>query len=337
MPESNESIYGNSIPAAVREASARADLLAREAGSANAPAEAPEEVLPTVGNEAPEAPPPSPPPAPEPPADWEHRYNTLRGKYDAEVPNLRAQLDGVHQLLATMQRPPAPPPEPPPAPREPVKLGATDKDVADYGQDLIESVGRWVQPLVEDRVGEIRRQYDERLKHLTTNVQHVQTATAQERVHDALDRDSIVGDKWRAINNDVVFLDWLTKNDPFTGQKRQDLLHAAYHQGDANRTSAFFRAFLAEQTATTPPAPGPTPQTPDNPAAGRPSLEAFAAPGRPAGSPSVGSAPEKRVWRKDEVSAFYNDKVAGRYRGRETDAARIEQELFDALREGRIR
>jgi hypothetical protein len=43
------------------------------------------------------------------------------------------------------------------------------------------------------------------------------------------------------------------------------------------------------------------------------------------------------VWTNTEISAFYRDVTAGKYRSREADRVRIETDIISAASEGRVR
>src|SRR5215475_6703760 len=99
--------YAPVLPRAVREQVERANQLAREAGVANVPP-GPEGEAP-LAEPSPEIQPDLPvdiPAQPAPPAaseiNWEQRYNTLQGKYNSEVPELRGQLRSMQEMLTAM-------------------------------------------------------------------------------------------------------------------------------------------------------------------------------------------------------------------------------------------
>jgi hypothetical protein len=116
-------------------------------------------------------------------------------------------------------------------------------------------------------------------------------------------------------------------------------LNAAFQRNDAQRVAAFFKGFISDEAATNPaglqPANsvtsvGNTTQPP------KVSLEQFAAPGR--AKTAAASAPaEKPVISRADISKFYADVQAGRYRGREQEKERFEALIFEASRDGRIR
>jgi hypothetical protein len=64
-------------------------------------------------------------------------------------------------------------------------------------------------------------------------------------------------------------------------------------------------------------------------------METLAAPGAPrAAAPR---APEgKRMWRQKEISAFYRDVQKGKFRGKDSEKHRIEQDIVAAGQDGRI-
>lgn len=73
------------------------------------------------------------------------------------------------------------------------------------------------------------------------------TVTVQPSVVAGLDATPDLAGRWRQINDDPAFLEWLDRNDLLSGQKRLLLLRDAYSRGDVDRTAAFFRAFIMDQ------------------------------------------------------------------------------------------
>ena len=346
-PRDANAAYAPHIPDAVRRASARADELAREAGVANMPpAEAENgEGNTTVVNDQQPRPPEqqfelTPPTEQEPPAapavDWEQRYNTLQGKYNTELPELRGQVRGLQELLANMQQaaPKAPEqtfaPQPTSRPAQvPPAREIPSEDVEAYGQDLINGVLRWA----EARLAPTIQEFERRLLSVEGGNQQLANYTAQKSVDVALSR--AVPD-WETINVDPNFILWLDQVDMFSGQKRKQMIEQAYGAGDAARTIAFFRAYKNEQTVVSP-TPG-TQQFQTDSSAERLPLADLAVPGRGRSVPSPApGAPERRIWTAADIQAFYRQKQRGQWLGREADAARIEQDIINAPAEGRFR
>lgn len=340
------SSYENHIPAAVRRASERADEIARAIGAANAPAETP----PAAAAAAAEIPPaPAADAAPaavlaQPAAEsHEQRYMTLQGKYNAEtatqrrqIETMQSQVEGLQRLIATMQTAPAAA-APTPEMSSANTTVVPPTDIEAFGDDLIAATRRWAT--IE--IGPALQRLEERLARLERGQHDVGQRTTRQAVLIALDADPVIGTTWRVINEDPQFLAWLDTIEPLSGQTRKLMLGQAFANGDASRTSAFFRRYADEHTAAnhTPPATPPhTPPAPPAPAgAGRPSLADLAVPGRLNGPAPDGAPAGKRVWTPPEITAFYRDRMQGKYEGREAEALRLEADLIAATTEGRIR
>lgn len=334
------------IPDAVRRASLAADELARAAGIRNVPpapeseAEPPGEPVTTVVDPQVDPQPdsqvdPQPDLQPEPQPqtqpqqiDWEQRYNTLQGKYNSEMAELRGQLRATQDMIASIQQAP---PQPEPRTRETSfslpQRDAPPEDVEAYGQDLIHGVQRWSMLAVEPKLSA----FEQRLALLEGNHQQTVSMTVAQRVEAALDRTL---PNWREINIDPDFIAWLGRVDPFSGQTRKRLIDEAYGGGDAARTIAFFQAFIAEHTAVRQPPGTQTVQTD----ADRLPLADLAVPGRgQVAAPPTPGAPQRRIWSNADIQTFYRQKQRGMWRGREAEADRIEADIFAAGSEGRVR
>jgi hypothetical protein len=141
---------------------------------------------------------------------------------------------------------------------------------------------------------------------------------------------------WRQVNVAPDFHSWLQLPDPFSGAIRHSLLSAAYEQNNTPRVLAFFNGFLAQEAAL---APAPEVAQPDASVTetGKIPLETFAAPGRAKTSAAPGAPAEKPTFTATQVSKFYADSASGKYRGREAEKDRIDAQIVEAGREGRIR
>src|SRR5262245_14256486 len=167
--------YAPPVPAAVRKSAEQADAIQadyiRQMNGEQPPPEG-EEEQPPEGEE--EQPPEGEEPAPEeelseqeqyeqeqqfrqqqeqPPqeeitdAGWQHRYESMRGRYNSEVPKLRnqvqqlmAQVNNLNRLLSTVQRP-----APAPAPEKTFKSQVKPEEIAEYGPDFVDLVSRIVK------------------------------------------------------------------------------------------------------------------------------------------------------------------------------------------------
>jgi hypothetical protein len=322
------------IPAAVRAASERADALAKAAYPDLTP----------QGNEPPEGTPPatppvvaaSPPPAAAPPAEppeddasWEQKFKSVNGRYtrsQEEVRNLTEQIRNLQNVVATLQA--APPPASEPAT---IEKFVTEQEVTDYGKDLLDVVGKKaheiVAPLLKKQADEIAR-LNSQLGTVASTVQ----ADLSDKFNDTLDEKL---PSWREINVDPEFISWLGLSDPYSGANRHEMLKAAYAQGNASRVLAFFNGFLAEEAAVAPAGNPPdaegTVRVPKIP------LENLAAPGRAKTAAPATPPAEKPFITRAQITTFYADVAAGKYRSKVAEKDALEAQIFAAEREGRIR
>lgn len=280
--------------------------------------------------------------------NWENRFKSLKGRYDANERRTRETLEqydqrmrDMGQQLATATRQPLPGENVGDTP----PTFITPKEVEDYGADLIDVIKRAAAEAVMPMLKPIATSVGE----MRARVETTENETSRQflsRMHGTMDQ-RVPG--WQDLNKDPKFIDWVKRPDVYSGLNRQELLQKAWYAGDSNRVAAFFEGYLAEEAAVDPaaaqaraaalagqgghapgPASPPQPQAPQ-----RVTLEALAAPGRAragAGAP----AGNKPVWTAEGISQFYMDCANGKFRGRDAERIATEADLMAAQREGRI-
>lgn len=305
---------------------------------------------------APVAAAPAPAPAPIPQDSWEQKYKVLQGKYNAEVPRLQGQireqsdqmrgfqeqLTATQNLLASLSQQRAAAPidtSATPKPAAGTRL-TKDEEVREFGPDLYDFIKRAAQeavlPEVDSRmqrqVAPVAQRVEQATKLASTAAQRV-AQNDQQTVIDMLDTQVPT---WRDLNSDEGFLNWLDERDPYAGVERGKLLKQAYANHDGTRVVAFFRGYQNEHAVVSP-TPAPAAAAAPAPAPQR-SLESLVAPGTPKAAPTgTQDGSGKRVWTRAEISKFYADRSAGKYRTRPEEGKKVEADIFAAQREGRIR
>ena len=265
---------------------------------------------------------PEPKPA-VPEETWEQRYHSLKGKFDAEVPRLYAQVremnDQIKQLVAENAVAKVQTPQPSPAP---AKTLITEQDKEAFGSDLIDLIERATeQKLAGNREleAQLRAEIDE-LKGKLGNVSERQVVSDKDRYETAL--TNAVPD-WQTLNVDQGFLNWLAEVDPVYGMPRQYALTNAYEALDALRTANIFNQY--KKTI----APAQNQQA-------RPNLQSQVAPTRSRTSPApTNPNVDKRVYTQQDIDAFYTEWRRGFID--EAEAVQIEKDIHAATTEGRIR
>lgn len=317
------------LPAAVVAATQRAVAIQEEMRKAQAASEAPP---------APDPVPPQPPAPPGPAADphasepdLEHKLRSAEGRL-AKAERERLALASRLAALEA-QRPVLQQSQPQPVAEIEVKRLVTPEEEEEYGTDFLKVVGRKAREELASELFKVQRQIND-LTGRVGNVSQSVAMSARDTMKAELDQAL---PSWREINYDDKFLSWLALQDPFSGVIRHELLKSAYAANNTSRVLTFFKAYLAEEAAGSPPSPGNGAQPAPN--GGTPPtkipLESLAAPGR--ASPAAPPVPaDKPVITRTQITQFYADVAAGRYRGREAEKLENDAAIVLAANEGRI-
>lgn len=309
------------IPRAVREANERADNMYNGADAAAGDPSSPP---------APETPPPPAAVPSEPPQEeqgsWEHRYKTLQGRAEADRKRAREAIDQLTSRVDQLSRQQATKPQPP-APGKPLQI--TQDEFNDYGENFIDMVQRIAQHTVDGRVAPLAQEVGRTQREIS-----IQQNQSMHQKMEALFPD------WSRMNGDPRFIEWTELPDPYSGAIRGALMQEAWNAGDARRVCAFFQGFLSEEAALNPAGGGrpqaPAPAAPNGAPAPAPplSLERLAAPG---GARSASHMPaEKQMYSTEDITRFYTEVAAGKWRHREQERAAVDQDIHRAQHEGRI-
>jgi hypothetical protein len=287
------------------------------------------------------------PTAPQQPVDWESRFNAMKGRYDRLVTDVGAMSEQMRNLQTenAALRQNAPTPVPPFDGTPPPSL-LTEQEIQDYGPEFIDVVRR--------AAAEIAAPLQEEVRTLRGQLGTVQQETGNSFLTRMNATISGLIPNWQALNQDPRFVQWVGLPEVYSGVIRQELMQQAWNSGDAQRVAAFFRAFLAEEAAVDPhagqaranggfptslaPAP-PTGMVPAATPGGVPlqtrlSLDTLVAPGR---AHSAAQQPaDKPVYTAQDITKFYTDVAAGKWRAREAERAAIDADIIAAQHEGRI-
>jgi hypothetical protein len=263
---------------------------------------------------------PEPQPEPTKPSDdetWERRYKTLQGMFNAETARNKAEVadlkSQLKQVLSEIK-------ESKVAPTEPQRSLVTDKDVEDFGGDLVDLIGRKAADVVNAEMSRLKAE-NAQLREEMGSVTEQQGEARRDVYFSNLER--LVPD-YRELNVDPDFLEWLADVDNLSGQPRQNFLNNAFESYDVDRTAVLFNSF--KELTAAPAKPKVVPKE----------LQRQVAPGTSKAS-SVASTPaNERIWKMSEIDRFYKDVARGNYKGNDAEQARIEAEIDQAVLEGRL-
>lgn len=283
-------------------------------------------------------------PAKKPPTEgsaehWQHKYATLQGMYNADVPRLNAQVRefrervaNLEQILANMQAAGTP------QTRENSfgKL-VTQEDIDAYGEDLISVAKRAAKEELGPELMRIQRENEQlRAQNLQFhqslgNVSATQVKNSRQVMLEELTK--AVPD-WATVNVDPEFIQWLAEPDAFSGETRQALLLKAFENADAPRVVLFFKKFLAEKTAITGQRQDPTQPSPAV------NMDTLVAPGRAqtvATPVNPGAGADEAIWTQAEIQHFYADVQRGKFKNNPTEKQRLEASIMRAVNSGRVK
>ena len=316
------------VPEAVKRQAAEMEAFDEEIAQGAPPAG--ETPPPPAATDPPADPPPAPPPAAD---DWQHKFQTLQGKYNAEVPTLRGQITALQQQIEELRAAPSATPAPAPAAAPPAATKLiTAEDTETYGDDLIDLIRRVAvesdageRAKLQGEIADLRKQMAAQASTVETVAGSV-TGDRREKYFTDLVRDV---PNYETVDNDPSFKEWLLQADEFSGLIRNDILQDAYFKFDVGRTAKVFNAYIAQATPSRAPPPPPVdPQA---------ELAQQVSPGQAKSATVIPADDGKKVWSVAEMDGFYKDVARGDYRGRKAEVERIEADIDKALSEGRVR
>lgn len=354
------------VPAQVTAAAERANEIAAQIQGANLRTPPPPPPRVVTKNSDTSASPPAPLPANG--EDWEHKFNSMKGRYDVTEQRARQQAQQIAELqrllaLNASQIPPAPRPvansgQVPNAASGDVRFGGgqpvappkfiSDTEQQEYGKELLDVMGRRTMEIVApefQKLGSIVNQLmseNAQLKAQVGGVTNVVQHDASGRFYDILDHEL---PDWEVTNHDPNFVQWLNQVDPYSGRIRKSFLDEAHQNNEASRVLNIIKGYRREQGIDQQAAVNPARDLQPNAGNGagntarQPSpqfeLQNLAAPGR-AKSGQPPTSPDKPFFTSSEINRFYTDVTTGKYEGRDADKNATEQALFLAAKEGRI-
>jgi hypothetical protein len=230
-----------------------------------------------------------------------HRVQSEEGRQTKE---LRERIKELEEAAA--KTPHAPPGE---------LTSLTDEERNLLGPDVVRVIGKAAREVVGSEI-EIR------LKPVTKSIADFRSMTEGQYIA-TLD---LLVPGWEKQNDDHKFLSWLQEIDPATNKLRQDLIRQADASQQGYVTAEIFLAFRENREIGVR-TPAPVVVQPD----------ISPPPGGGSGLPAADTGAEGTIWTRGEIAQFYSDKRQGRYRGRPEECKRLEQDILNASREGRIR
>lgn len=253
-------------------------------------------------------------------SDWEHKYRTLEGKYSAEVPRLHQQNKELATTLQSLQERVELLDAAAPSTSDDDRL-VSDKDVEEYGQDLIDVQRRVAREVLSSELKARDVKIAQLEKALTKTGGDVATMSFEQRL-------AMEVPDFAAINADPAWIAWLDETDPYTGEPRRAFAEFAYTNGDISKIRKVVDFYKTNTNQTPEDAVRQQRQT---------ELERQITPTRANTAPSTASSVKDRIYTEAVMTREFNKVKELNLVGKYEDAAKLENELSEAYMQGRVR
>ena len=251
--------------------------------------------------------------------DFESKFKSLQGKYNAEVPRYAEQLRKANESLDSLRKQNELLMQ---APEIQEVQKVTSEDEQAFGSDLIELV-RKVSKQEAAQAAKAASVEVQKVASKVGSLEQAQVASAGDKF---MSEVALAVPDWETVNADSKWLDWLDEYSPETGAPRQSALDAAQGVLDSARTIALFNAYKKTQ-------PAPEVKTISAQERAQQELKSQIAPAK-----TVATAPQvvtDRVWTGDEYERAFD--VRNSQVMTASEVASLEAEAERAYVEGRIR
>lgn len=247
---------------------------------------------------------------------WKHRFDTVQGILNAEMPRLHAQLkEQAAQIQKLQERP---------VEEDPRNDDARDvKDVEDYGADLIDMVNRKAETIVRKVLAQEIAAFRKEIGAVQEQVGQVSNHVAQSAEERFWGEVMTLVPDWRQVDSDPSWIQWLDTTPEFAEDTYRELASKAIAKGDAQKVAKLVALWKGPQAVPTP-QPQPDPQA---------ELRRQVAPSSTkSNQPTL---PAGKIWTRQEYEAAMDVRNVQRLGPKE--AERLEADANKAVAEGRVR
>lgn len=242
----------------------------------------------------------------------QHKFDVLKGKYDAEVPRFAFDLAEANKRLEKLEKE-KPEEKPKPEPKD-----DTLKKFKEEYPEVYEGTSSLVDTMIKEKLSKVDK-IEEKIGKVEEKTEKVKVESDRGLYLGKLDADQDVGRNWRTINEDPEFKKWIQEEVPYAGGlKRYDFLMDSWNKMEPDNTLKFFKDFNALSKA----APKKDEKKVKDDDLHPPKGQKGADNRKSDETPTV----TMEEWKK-----FTRDVIDGKWKGREADADKEEQRLIKGL------
>lgn len=243
--------------------------------------------------------------------DWKKRFSSLSSTHASTVAELKQaqaaakqrESELLERLEALEQKPND-------------RSYLSEDELTLFGEDNLNVVERVAEQMAERKLAVLQQQQERERERAEAERQAQIAATERHTTFKQQLKNAV--EDFDRIDNDKGFEAWLKAPDMYSGVPRVELLQRAYQSSDVGRVAQFYRDYVSETRKPDP-------------------RENLVQP-RQSGAPAPdGPTPKGRIWTEADRKKFYHDKAMGRFQNDPETARALENDLFAAMREGRIR
>jgi len=261
---------------------------------------------------------------------WQHKYQRLQGKYNAEVPRLHEEVRQLKQYVQQLQEQQQSQSESQQqadsqsTSRDPL---VTDKDVDAFGDDLIDLQRRVAKEVASEFQSELDR-LREQNKQLSQQVTQVQGTSFEARLNQAVP-------DFQEVNSDPKWIEWLDTFDPMIQGTRRSMAEQAYQQGNVEAVKAYvdlFKQHVGAEASQQQSANNAKAEAKQDRQA---ELQRQVQPTK-SNAPATPQQGKSRVLSQQEFERGMNKAAKLMQQGKYDEAAALESEMSTAVAEGRV-
>jgi len=215
------------------------------------PVETPPADTKPVDEEPPEPETRVPEPEPEKAVDWKHKYDTLEGKYHAEVPRLSQEMKQWRDNAVSLSKRVTELEALADSVNTSKVVGETDKELDALENDYPD-IGKALKKLKESHkleLEEVKRSLQTGLSSEMENVKSDLSMSKQDKFDADMAKFGVPD--WRELDKNPDFLNWLNEPAPYGRFSKLDLLQDAARVLDAQTVSRFFLEFKQKTAPVT--------------------------------------------------------------------------------------
>lgn len=262
-------------------------------------------------------------------AYWKQKFDSLRGKFDAEVPTLYQQLKEQNAQLQKLAQQLQERESAPTAKEQDEQALVTSKDVDDYGADLVDMVRRAAQEVsqkaVTHAISELRKEFGAVKEQMGTVTERVYQSESDKFWAGVM---NLVPD-WKQIDADPRWIEFLDTTPEFAEDTYRELAGKAIQRGDATKIAKLVETWRVTQGIV----PAQQQQQAQRNQQQQAELARQVAPTTSKAGTNVPTG--EKIWSREEYEVAMDVRNVRRLGQAEAD--RLEAEANRAVAEGRVR